>query len=89
MKQSSNCWNLDSRLRTILCVALTQTDLDNLDRAIASAELEVEIDGQRVKYRSIRELKDARSHVAGVIAGTPAGGRANVFQFGFTTRFGD
>ena len=28
-------------------MALTQTDLDNLDAAIATSELEVEIDGRR------------------------------------------
>lgn len=45
-------------------MAMTQTDLDALDRAIASSELEVEIEGRRVKYRSTEDLMRARAHVA-------------------------
>ena len=48
-------------------MALSQTDLDALDTAIASAELEVEIEGRRVKYRSTNELLRARQHVSDVI----------------------
>lgn len=54
-------------------MALTQTDLDRLDAAIATSELEVEVDGQRVRYRSISELERARAHVASVIASQRAG----------------
>lgn len=50
-------------------MALSQSDLDALDRAIATGELEVEYDGMRRRYRSISELKDARAHVASVLAG--------------------
>lgn len=48
-------------------MALTQTDLDALDAAIASSELEVEINGRRVKYRSTGELVRARAHVDQVL----------------------
>ena len=59
-------------------MALSQTDLDALDRAIATAELEVEIDGHKVKYRSIAELTRARAHVAQVISqGAAAAGGVN------------
>jgi hypothetical protein len=69
-------------------MALSKTDLDNLDSAIASNELEVEFDGRKVKYRSTAELLAARAHVAGVLqAGAPAG--AKRFQFRFTTSRGD
>jgi hypothetical protein len=34
----------------------TQTDLDNVTAAIASGALSVEIDGQRVTYRSMNDL---------------------------------
>ncbi|MDK1289789.1 phage head-tail joining protein [Pseudoalteromonas umbrosa] len=49
-------------------MSLSQADLDELDLAIASAELSVEIDGKKVTYRSIEELKTARRHVARLLA---------------------
>lgn len=49
-------------------MALTPTDLAALDAAIAMGELEVEVAGRRVRYRSVDELIKARAHVAGVIA---------------------
>lgn len=61
-------------------MALSQTDLDALDAAIAGAVLTVEVDGRRVTYRSILELKRAREHVASVIA-TASGRRRSVFHF--------
>lgn len=68
-------------------MALTQNDLDALDRAIATSELEVEMDGRRVKYRSTADLLTAREHVAGVIKSTAP--RRTVFRFNFTTSRGD
>lgn len=53
-------------------MAYTHADLDRLDAAIATSELEVEVDGNRVKYRSIAELQKARAHVAGVLASAAA-----------------
>lgn len=61
-------------------MALSQTDLDALDAAIANAELTVSVEGRSVTYRSISELKRAREHVAGVIAAS-AGSRRGVFYF--------
>lgn len=49
-------------------MALTQTDLDALDTAIATGELSVEFNGRRVTYRSIPDLLQARAHVAAQIA---------------------
>jgi len=70
-------------------MALTQTDLDNIDTAIAASELEVEVDGRRVKYRSMNELLKARSHVASVVAAAGGSGngarRTGAFRFQFTT----
>jgi hypothetical protein len=67
-------------------MALTQTDLDNIDSAIAASELEVEVDGQRVKYRSMSELLKARAHVAGVLSGSGAAARrTGAFRFQFLT----
>jgi len=71
-------------------MALTQTDLDNLDAAIATGELKVEFNGRAVVYRSIQELKDARRHVADVIASSSANGRrTSAFRVGFATNRGD
>jgi hypothetical protein len=56
-------------------MALSQSDLDRLDVAIASSELRVEVDGRSVTYRSVEELKAARAHVAGVIAQQASPGR--------------
>ena len=61
-------------------MALTQSDLDALDSAIAGAELTVTVDGKSVTYRSISALKRARAHVAGVIA-TASGRRRGGFYF--------
>lgn len=61
-------------------MALTQTDLDALDRAIAGVELTVTVDGKSVTYRSMTELMRARAYVADVIA-SASGRRRNVFYF--------
>jgi hypothetical protein len=70
-------------------MALSQSDLDRLDAAIAGAELEVTIDGKSVKYRSIEELKAARSHVQDVIARTAGTPRRAGFRFTFSTHRGE
>jgi len=71
-------------------MALTQTDLDALDRAIASSELEVEFsDGQRVRYKSTDDLLKARAHVASVVASSGSTPSRSAFRFGFTTYRGD
>lgn len=70
-------------------MALTQTDLDNLDTAIASSELEVEIEGRRVKYRSTADLLAARAHVASVLHSAARPTRTGGFRYRFTTSRGD
>jgi hypothetical protein len=40
-------------------MAITQTQIDNLEKAIVSGHLTVEYDGQRVTYRSMDDLKAA------------------------------
>lgn len=64
-------------------MALSQTDLDALDTAIASSELEVQLEGRRVKYRSTDELLKARAYVAGVVNG--GGQQRSSYSFNFTT----
>lgn len=53
-------------------MALTQTDLDRLDTAIAAGVLEVEEDGQRIRYDSAAALMQRRAYVAGQIAAAAA-----------------
>ena len=70
-------------------MAITSADLDALDRAIASSELEVDIDGRRVRYRSVQELIAARAHLAAVFATQQSGRRRSSYQFQMTTARGD
>lgn len=58
-------------------MALTQSDLEALESAIATGELTVEYDGKRVTFRSIDELIKAAEYVRRrVIAAPPRIGRA-------------
>lgn len=66
-------------------MALTSQDIDNLDAAIATGELEVEVNGRRVKYRSISELKAAREHVASVLQQVDSMPRRGVYRVNFST----
>lgn len=73
-------------------MAFSQTDLDNLNAAIATGELTVEFGGRRVTYRSIDDLIRARSLVAGELAGQSAAQgatRRGAFRVTFTTHRGD
>ena len=76
-------------------MAFTQTDLDNIDAAIASGHRVVHAEGRRVEYGSVDDMLRARAHIAGQIAaasGTGAGTtsqRRGVFRFQFTTSRGD
>lgn len=67
-------------------MAFTQTDLDNINAAIATGEMTVEVNGRRVVYRSIADLERARFIIQGDIAAAttsqPATRRGN-----FTVRF--
>ena len=49
-------------------MAFTETDLNAIDRAIATGELEVAYADRRVRYRSIAELKKARALIAKDVA---------------------
>lgn len=67
-------------------MALSQADLDALDLAIASSELEVQLEGRRVKYRSTDELLKARAYIAGLLAGPK---RTTSYYYNMTTQRGD
>ena len=44
-------------------MAVTQTDIDNLNAAIATGEKQVVLDGQSITYRSISDLIAARNDI--------------------------
>ena len=68
-------------------MAFTQTDLDNINAAIASGELRAKVNGREIEYRSIDELQKARGVIEADLAkaSAPAGGRRTVFHFQFAT----
>jgi hypothetical protein len=70
-------------------MALTQADLDALDRAIASSELEVEQDGKRVRFASFDDLLKRRVYVANALTSSASTRSASVFRYTFTTSRGD
>lgn len=49
-------------------MSVTQADLDRLDQMIASGVLVSQYDGKRIEYRSMVELRAARSHTASLLA---------------------
>jgi len=50
-------------------VAFTESDLDAVREAIASGELRVDYRDRSVTYRSVAELKEAKSEIEREIAG--------------------
>lgn len=73
-------------------MAFTQTDLDNLNAAIAMGELSVEVNGRKVVYRNIDDLIKARTIVAAELGASAAVGNAprrGSFRVTFTTHRGD
>jgi hypothetical protein len=68
-------------------MSFTTTDLANLDRAIATSELEVEVGGRRVRFDNFAGLKARRDYVAAQLAeqNRPTGS----FRFRFTTSRGE
>ncbi len=55
-------------------MALGQTDLDRLERAMANGTLTVEVDGQRITYRSVSELREAIDYTRRAISDASSGG---------------
>ncbi|MBD8531482.1 MULTISPECIES: phage head-tail joining protein [unclassified Massilia] len=70
-------------------MALSQTDLDALDSAIASGTLSVEFDGRKITYQTTAALIAARNHVATVVNAAGRTRGPGVFRFNFTTSRGD
>lgn len=61
-------------------MAYTEADLEAIDKAIASGELEVSIGDRRVRYRGMKELKDARKLIIQELAATDGNRRQLQFR---------
>lgn len=70
-------------------MALSQSDLDALDSAIASGTLSVEFDGRKITYQTTAALIAARNHVATVVNAASRNRGPGSFRFNFTTSRGD
>lgn len=75
-------------------MAFTQTDLNNIDTAIATGELSVEVSGKRVIYRSMDDLQKAREIIKSDLLDTAVNSSAGATRRGsyrvtFTTHRGD
>ena len=69
-------------------MAFTTADLAAIDRAIAASELEVELEGRKVRFDNFDGLKSRREFIAGQI--TAAAARpTGAFRYRFTTSRGD
>lgn len=53
-------------------MALSQADVDALEKALASGELTVEYDGRRTTFRSVEELRRAIAYVKDAVAAQSA-----------------
>jgi len=70
-------------------MALSQTDLDALDLAIARGTLSVTFDGRTHTYQNTTQLLLARDHVARVVNSGSQNRGPTAFRFRFTTSRGD
>jgi uncharacterized protein YaiI (UPF0178 family) len=70
-------------------MALSQTDLDALDLAIARGTLSVEFEGRKHTYQTTSQLLAARDHVARVVNAGSQNRGPRVFGYRFTTSRGD
>jgi len=74
-------------------MAFTQTDLDNINAAIATGELSVEVNGRKVVYRSVDDLLKARAVMQADLASSSAAvassPRRGAFRVTFATHRGD
>ena len=67
-------------------MAITQTDIDNLQQALVSGELRVSFQGRTVEYRSIAEIQTALAAAQSEVAA--AAGTARVRDLRMYTRKG-
>ena len=74
-------------------MAFTSQDLANIDAAIATGELSVEVNGRKVTYRSVSDLERARNIILADIAAqatsTSQSTRRGAYRVNFATHRGD
>lgn len=73
-------------------MAFTQTDLDNINAAIATGDLSVEVNGRKLVYRSMDDLLKARAIIIddiGAAASSVSSIRRGSFRVTFATHRGD
>jgi hypothetical protein len=54
-------------------MAISQSDVDNLEAALMTGTLSVEVDGRKVTYRGVGELKAALGYARDQIAAASGG----------------
>lgn len=69
-------------------MAFTQTDLDNINTAIATGEQSVEVNGRKVVFRSVDDLLKARATVASELALTGASASSTPRRGSYRVTFG-
>lgn len=70
-------------------MAFTQSDLDAIDRAIASGELSFTHNGRSVTYRSMSDLLKARDRIANEISASSSSSRSGSYRYTFQTLRGE
>jgi uncharacterized Zn-binding protein involved in type VI secretion len=68
-------------------MAFTQNDLTNIDAAIASGEMSVEVNGRKIAYKSVADLMQARSMIAASIASDAMAASSDTRRGAFAVRF--
>lgn len=73
-------------------MAFTQTDLDNINVAIATGEKSVEVNGRKVLYRDMSELEAAANRIKAELAEASAastGQRRTAYRMTFANHRGE
>jgi len=68
-------------------MAHTQADLNAVKAAIASGEQSVEMNGRKVVYRTIDDLRKARDDIAAELAATDTASASAVRRGNYSVRF--
>lgn len=73
-------------------MSFSQTDLSNINAAVATGELSVEVGGRKVVYRSMDDLLKARAIILSELAASEASAssaRRGSYRVRFSTARGD
>ena len=68
-------------------MSFSQSDLDNINAAVATGELSVEVSGRKVVYRSMDDLLKARAIIQGDLAADGATSQSAPRRGSYTVRF--